>query len=197
MVDVMEPTDPRERVIAAALSCVQRVGFAKTSIEDVARAAGYSRATVYRYFPGGRDEVFEAAVGMAMATFFADLAAVGVDAPDLRTRLALVLPYARHAVLTHPVLQRVLALEPELILPMLTTESNRLLPLIAEFVTPLLAAEVTAGRLPADDDVERRAAYLARMLLSLMSSPAGHDLDDPAVVTEIVDRELLVGFVGH
>lgn len=193
----MEPTDPRERVIAAALSCVQRVGFTKTSIEDVARAAGYSRATVYRYFPGGRDEVFEAAVGMAMATFFADLAAVGVDAPDLRTRLALVLPYARHAVLTHPVLQRVLALEPELILPMLTTESNRLLPLIAEFLMPLLTAEVAAGRLPADDNLGLRSAFLARMLLSLMSSPAGSDLGDPAEVLALIDQELLVGFVTH
>ena len=65
------------------------------------------------------------------------------------------------------------------------------------YVDKLVAAEVAAGRLPAGEDTERRSAYLARMLLSLMSSPAGYDLDDPLVVADVVDQELLVGFVDH
>lgn len=193
----LEAADPRERVIAATLACVADVGFTRTSLEDVARTAGLSRATLYRYFPGGRDEVFEAATASAMDAFFDDLATIGTDAPDLRARLIIVVPYARRAVLEHRMLQRVLQHDPEIILPMLTTESNRLLPVIANYVAPLLEAEVAAGRLPAGEDVPRRAAYLARMLLSLMSSPAGLDLDDPAVVADLVDRELLVGFIGH
>ncbi len=39
-----------ERVLAAADGCFQRFGIAKTTMEDVARAAGISRATLYRYF---------------------------------------------------------------------------------------------------------------------------------------------------
>ncbi len=193
----MSSPDPRMRILDATLACIGSVGLSKTSVEDIARAAGCSRATVYRYFPGGRDELVEAAVGAAMDDFFADLADVGTDARSLRARLIVVLPYARRAILGHPTLQRVLALEPDLILPLLTTESNRLLPLIAEFVRPLLDDEVVAGRLSAADDLDQRAAYLARMLLSLISSPAGIDLDDPDAVGELVDRELLVGFVTH
>jgi len=39
------------RVLDAALTCVGRVGLAKTTLDDVAREAGCARATVYRYFP--------------------------------------------------------------------------------------------------------------------------------------------------
>ena len=40
----------RERLLDAAEGCLQQFGPQKTSMEDVARAAGMSRATVYRYF---------------------------------------------------------------------------------------------------------------------------------------------------
>jgi hypothetical protein len=80
---------------------------------------------------------------------------------------------------------------------MLTTESNRLLPLIAGFIRPLLEAEMAAGRLPIDDDLDQRAAFLARMLLSLISTPAGIDLGDPSAVAELVDRTLLAGLAAH
>ncbi len=46
-------------------------GVAKTTVEDVAREAGVSRATVYRAFPGGRDEMVNATVAWATLEFFA------------------------------------------------------------------------------------------------------------------------------
>ena len=61
MTDTETTTTPveelTERVLSAAQRCFERFGVAKTSIEDVARAAGVSRKTVYRYFAGGRDEI--------------------------------------------------------------------------------------------------------------------------------------------
>jgi AcrR family transcriptional regulator len=41
--------EQRARLIAAARACFARHGVAKTAIEDVAREAGVSRPTVYRY----------------------------------------------------------------------------------------------------------------------------------------------------
>jgi AcrR family transcriptional regulator len=52
-----DPAAARARVLDAAEACFARDGVSKTSVEDVARAAGISRATVYRYFGGGRDEI--------------------------------------------------------------------------------------------------------------------------------------------
>src|SRR4029079_12198982 len=39
------------RILDAALTCIGRVGLAKTTLDDVAREAGCARATVYRCFP--------------------------------------------------------------------------------------------------------------------------------------------------
>ena len=47
----VEPGSPGERVVAALFDCIARWGMTKTNVEDVARAAGMSRATLYRLFP--------------------------------------------------------------------------------------------------------------------------------------------------
>jgi len=53
--------EARRRIMEAAVRCVQRTGVAKTSIADIANAAGVTRPTVYAYF-GGRDRVLHAAM---------------------------------------------------------------------------------------------------------------------------------------
>src|SRR5471032_28339 len=67
-------TPQRVRLADAALRCVARQGIAKTTLDDVARAAGCSRATVYRVFPGGKDGLMSAVVDTEVARFFSALA---------------------------------------------------------------------------------------------------------------------------
>src|SRR5689334_4111630 len=59
-----------ERLVAAMLECIGRWGVAKTTADDIARAAGVSRATLYRAFPGGKDVAFEALLRHELARFF-------------------------------------------------------------------------------------------------------------------------------
>lgn len=40
-----------ERIVRAAYKCFERYGIERTSIEEIAREAGVTRPTVYRYFP--------------------------------------------------------------------------------------------------------------------------------------------------
>jgi len=56
-------TDVRDRLYAGTYDCVARFGLSKTTIDDVARASGLSRATIYRTFPGGRDQLLRETVG--------------------------------------------------------------------------------------------------------------------------------------
>ncbi len=51
----------RQRIIDAALICLDRWGLEKTSLHDIAREAGVTRPTVYSYF-ANRDEVIQAAM---------------------------------------------------------------------------------------------------------------------------------------
>lgn len=180
---------------AGAYECVERFGLTKTTIEDVARASGVSRATVYRLFPGGRDQLLRETVGWEMNRFFARLADAVADLPDLASRLEQALTFARRSVLDHTVLQKVLTTEPEVLLPLMTIEQHRVVRYITAYLVPLLEVERAAGRLDPSVDITRAADHLSRMLLSLIGSPGRWDLGDPESVRALVRRELLGGLL--
>ncbi|MDQ0993029.1 TetR/AcrR family transcriptional regulator [Streptomyces sp. V3I7] len=55
----------RASLLDAALSLFAHRQPEDVSIDDVAEAAGVSRPLVYRYFPGGKQQLYEAALGSA------------------------------------------------------------------------------------------------------------------------------------
>jgi len=183
--------DARERILAGAYACVARYGLAKTTVDDVARLSGLSRATFYRYFPGGKDQLQREVVAWEVRRFFARLAEAVGPAPDLATMLVEGLLYAHRALIDHEVLQKVLQTEPELLLPLLSVEANRLLPLVAGFVEPYVArAPLLPGLEP-----DQAAGYLARMILSYIEAQGRWDLTDRSEVERLVRVELLGGIV--
>src|SRR6185295_12280641 len=65
------PTDELgARILDATMTCLSRFGVAKTTIDDVAREAGCSRATVYRYFTN-RNALVASAVDREIAVLTA------------------------------------------------------------------------------------------------------------------------------
>jgi AcrR family transcriptional regulator len=184
--------DRRARILEATYSCVARWGLAKTTIEDAAREAGVSRATVYRYFPGGRDELIAAVVSWQYVLFFTRLYEEVHGATSLEEVLERGLVFARRSVLDHEVLQKVLQTEPEVLLPQLTLEANRTMGAISEFLLPYLERHALARGV----DARQAADFLARMILSYISSPGRWDLADPDQVATLVRTELLAGIVA-
>lgn len=182
----------RERILAATYRCIARWGLSKTTVEDAAREAGLSRATVYRYFPGGREEVVDATISWEVTAFFQRLYDEVHDAPTLEAVLERGLPVARGAIRHHEVLQRILETEPDLLVPVLSVESDRILSLIAGFLRPYLERH---GVMPGVD-LGEAAAFLSRMVLSYISSPGRWDLDDPVQVARLVRAELLAGIAA-
>lgn len=47
----------RARICVAAARCFARIGFHATSMDDIIGETGMSSATVYRHFPGGKQEI--------------------------------------------------------------------------------------------------------------------------------------------
>jgi AcrR family transcriptional regulator len=190
----MTTADTRDRVLAAVVACAGRVGMARITVDEVAREAGVARASIYRWFPGGRDQLVDEAVTWEVGRFVARMTAAMDAADDLRGRLVAGLGFAHRAIAEHQVLQRLLATEPGGLLPQL----QQALPLVLGVLRSELAGHVAAdpGRRP---DVEPAEAgdWLARMVLSLVIEQGRWDLDDPAEVEALVDRHLLAGVVYH
>jgi len=183
---------PRQRILEATYVCVARWGLSKTTVEDAAREARLSRATVYRYFPGGRDELIDAVVSWQFLLFFGRLYEEVHGASSLEEVLERGLLFARTSLLEHEVLQKMLEIEPDVLMPKLTVESNRTVGLIAGFLVPYLHEHGMAEGV----EVHQAADFLARMILSYISSPGHWDLADPAQVATLVRTELLAGIVG-
>jgi AcrR family transcriptional regulator len=61
----LPPAERREQLIDAALSIAARGGYENLAFEKVANRAGVTRNLVYHYFPGGRQELLEAAAHRA------------------------------------------------------------------------------------------------------------------------------------
>lgn len=186
----------RERILEATYACVARYGLAKTTIEDAAREAGLSRATVYRHFPGGRDQLLAEAIAWETARFFIRLAQAVAEATDFAELLTQALMFAHRAVEDHEVLQKILQTEPERLLPTLTVESDRIRPLISSFLVPYLQRE-WHGRLATPTvDIAAATDYVARMMLSFIGSPGRWDLTDAEQVATLVRTELLAGVLA-
>ena len=182
-------SDVRERLLVATYDCVARWGLAKTTVEDAAREAGVSRATVYRYFPGGRDELIGAVVGWEFARFFLRLYDEVHESETLEEVMERGLAFAHNAILNHEVLQRILQTEPEILVPRLTVEANETHTLIAAFLVPYLVRHGMAE----GAELDAAADFLARMVLSYIGSPGRWDLNDPEQVARLVRAELLAG----
>ncbi|MEY2566404.1 MAG: hypothetical protein QOE35_933 [Actinomycetota bacterium] len=182
-------TTPRDRIFEATYACIARYGIGKTSVEDAARQARLSRATVYRYFPGGKDELIRETIAWEVARFFRRLADALAGIDDLPGLLEEALVFAHRAVEEHAVLQRVLATEPDRLLPELTVEANRVLSLIRAFLLPYLERE------PLRPGVEPAAAaeHVARMFLSHLAAQGSWELTDRTQVRDLVRTQFLAG----
>ncbi len=181
--------DARQRILQATYSCVARHGLAKTTVDDVARQSGLSRATIYRYFPGGRDQLVRDVISWETGRFAERMTAAVGGAGDLGQLLARTLVVGHRMVSEHEVLQKILETEPDRLLPQLTLEGGRVIAMIAAFIAP----HVGDHPLPPGVGPVTAADYLARLLMSVVLAPGSWDLSDPEQVEDLVQVELLGG----
>ncbi len=187
---VAEQASPhRVRVVDAALACLARYGTAKTTIDDIARQAGLSRATIYRAFPGGRDEILAAVVDTEAARLFS---AVGVrlgESADLEEALVAGIVEASTRIRDHEALAYLVAHEPETVLGHLAFEdSDRLMKAASRFAAPFLARWLRPAQ------AERVAEWATRLVLSYVISPSSHtDLCEPAHAARFVETFVMPG----
>jgi AcrR family transcriptional regulator len=177
----------------AALRCIARWGVAKTTLEDVAREARSSRATVYRAFPGGKDALFAALADRELRRLEQAVATSVTGAPDLEAALVAAIGTVARHLEGHAAFQYLLAHEPGLVLPHLAFHQlDALLARVRVFGAPLLAPHLGG------DVVEAglAAEWVARIVLSYTSCPArGVRLTDDDSVRALVRAFVLPGLL--
>jgi AcrR family transcriptional regulator len=180
------------RIIDATLRCIGRWGMAKTTLDDIARQSGYSRATVYRIFPGGKDGLVERVASVEIARFFRGVADRLDAAQSLEDLLVVGIAEVARRLRDHEALQFVLAHEPEVILPKLAfSHQDEVLRAATAFAAPYLA------RWLGHEESARAAEWVARIVLSYTSNPADHvDMGDEDSVRSLVRAFVLPGLVA-
>ena len=121
-----------------------RTGLARLTVDEVAREAGVGRASVYRWFPGGREQLVDEGITWEVGRFLQRLEDAAAGATDLRDRLIRSITFARRALADHAVLQRLLAAEPGGVLPQLQQTA----PLVIAVLRDQLVAHVASAGPP-------------------------------------------------
>jgi AcrR family transcriptional regulator len=182
----------RGRLVDAAEACVERFGLVKTTLEDVAKQAEVSRATVYRYF-ANRDELMLAVLlrdlertqERELEDFFED----AHDPARFGQALVEAAVYLLSAIRSSPKLQLLLQREGPGFSSTISGASEALFAEWIGDVAPYLAHAQAAGLLRAELDPEETAEWVLRVILSLLTieAPRHHTPDD--------ERRLMTNYV--
>jgi TetR/AcrR family transcriptional regulator, repressor for uid operon len=179
-----------DRVAAAALEEFAEHGIRRTSMEDVARRAGVSRMTVFRRF-ASKQRLVEIVIAREVHRGMQELDLLWEGAETLEDRLVAGFEFAGRYVRGHPLFDRLLRSEPEVLLPPLTLDGGPVLELYRSLIAHRLKAEVNAGR-AASTDIDGVAEVIARLAISLLLTRDGTiTLDDPHSVRRLVNLTLL------
>ena len=182
-------TDTRQAIIDAAQACFRQFGLRKTTIVDIGRTAGLSRATIYLYFKD-KAAIIEAHAESVSQRFYREMAKAmlrGTSLEDKLSRAAVFVSQARRF------------LEPEKYfdedeVSMLLSKDAELLRECVDFIAPYLTAAKLTGEVRKDLNVQAAGEWFARILFSLFSTPSSTlDMDDPKVVHAFVSDHLVRG----
>jgi AcrR family transcriptional regulator len=160
-----------DRILDAAEDLFTRQDAATVGMNEIARAAGCSRATVYRYFEN-RDALYTAYVHRETHRVFSEMGQRIAGIVDPRERLLEGVVASLRSVRESPALSSWFASAQRPIGGEMAERSEVIKALTEAFLGSL-----------GIDDVERRARWLVRVMISLLVFP-GHDDADERVMLE-------------
>lgn len=163
-----------ESILDAAAQLFSRRDAATVGMNEIARAAGCSRATVYRYFEN-RDALQTAFVHREAHRVFAALGERLVDVDDPRERLLEGVLASLHTVRQTPALASWFAPTTQPIGAKLADRSDVIIALVRVFLRSIGV-----------EQTELRARWLIRVMVSLLMFPGHDEAQERAMLEEFV-----------
>ena len=175
-----------------ALECLARQGIAKTTVDDIARAAGLSRATAYRTFPRGKEGILAGVVETEVARLFSSLAVAMGEACDLEDVLVAGMVESARWLRSHAPLTYLLEHEPGAVLPYVTFSGfDEVMRVASDLAAPFFA------RWLEPEQSSRAAEWAVRIVMAYCSDPSPYaDLTDPADTRALVRTFVLPGILA-
>ncbi len=164
--------DIETRILDAALVQFEKVGVKKTTIEDVAKQAGVDRVTVYRRL-GSRDDLVRAVVSREVGNLLAELSTMPDRHDDLPALVADVFVTVITRWRAHPLIERLLAVEPDRILVNLTVEGATSFAMSVAATIQILAQAAAKGLFEAPPDLAARTEICCRVVHSMILVEGG------------------------
>ena len=113
----------RDRILNAALERFKQYGFAKTTVEEIARQAQVGKGTIYFYFRN-KEEILEEIVDREMTRGFAAIGQAMMHEPTLLEKLRKILEVCFDYFHNNEMISKVMAMDQGLVMS-LVTEKNR------------------------------------------------------------------------
>ncbi len=153
--------DIPDPVLDATRASVLAVGVRRTTLTDVARRAGVSRMTLYRLVPDVTTLILEVMTREFVALLGEAESAVA-ELPTARERLVEAVVRVVDRLPCAPLFQRILDVDPELLLPYLTDRLGATQRLAVAHVRRMLAEGLADGSVrPCDPDLVALSLVLA------------------------------------
>ena len=178
----------RKQILDASLRLFSEKGFARTSVRDIARAAGITDAAIYYHFPSKRDLFKALFEERGITTALAELEQASVTQPPLETFTAIALAALR-MMYRNKDFMKVLLSEATSEDPIATEDYRLVTERWRNAEARLLRDFIKRGELPSMD-----VDVTARQLVILSVGPfsdelmAGQDQDGPDPTPELQDR---------
>lgn len=180
--------EARDRLIDAAEACFSRFGVAKTTLDDIATEAGVSRATVYRYFDGGRDEIILGVVLREANKFLEALQRRVQRQSDLADAIVEGVMYTVASVRNNDHLALLFAPEVAGQTTTIAGASTALFEMTTDFLRPIFEQARRDGQLRDGVIAEDAAEFVLRIILSVLA------VDGPRRRSEAKERQFLRTF---
>ncbi|QKW10218.1 TetR/AcrR family transcriptional regulator [Streptomyces sp. NA04227] len=164
-----ETDEVTERVLDAAREQLIRFGLRRTTVDDVARAAGIARVTVYRRV-GNKEAVVSACLLREYRRFVEDLDAAMGPLPSVQERVTEGFVAVLRHIREHELIGGMLESEPETLLPYLTVDGGPVLRAMRDYVARRLDEERRAEGLPVGG-ATAVAELMVRITVSFLLNP--------------------------